>query len=604
VTFRRRLLLAQAPLAAALLLVGAASLRTVSSLGDSAPDILRDNYLSTLAAQRMMAEVGQMDRDALLLTLGRAPAESLDRHVERFEAALRLQDNNIIEAGEAGATEHLHAAWEAYLRAAQPLRAPSPSPDHLGPLQAASAAVRAAADEVLVLNDQAMHDRSLEAQRMAHGLLAFMLAATLGALALGLFASSVLTARTARPISELAHTVRRFGEGHLDARVRPEGHDEIADLSREFDTMAERLEQYRKSSLGELLHAQQSTQAAIDSLPDPVVILDGKGVILNMNHAAEPVLGVRQAQGVGQRFESLALEPAVRQGLAGAHEHVLKGNGPLMPHRLDEAIALALPDGPRRLLPHAAPLFSRGSAATGVSVVLRDVTRLARFDELKNDLVATVAHEFRTPLTSLQMAIHLCAEGSAGPVSGEQTTLLTRARKDCERLQIIVDDILDLSRIKAGGVEVQPVAVDGRELVALALAALESTAQAAGVTLEVEAPDAPLPVRADVERLGIVLSNLLTNAIRHAPASSRVVARVARSGANARFEVIDAGPGIPPQYQERLFERFFQIPGARRGGIGLGLYIAQEIVKAHGGEISVESEPGRGSTFWFTVPVV
>jgi signal transduction histidine kinase len=117
-----------------------------------------------------------------------------------------------------------------------------------------------------------------------------------------------------------------------------------------------------------------------------------------------------------------------------------------------------------------------------------------------------------------------------------------------------------------------------------------------------EEPDGAVAAVADPERIGIVLSNLIGNAVRHSPAGGRVTARVARDRAGARFEVHDDGEGIPRQYQERIFERFFQVPGSKRGGVGLGLYISREIVRAHGGELGVESEPGRGSTFWFQLP--
>jgi two-component system, NtrC family, sensor histidine kinase KinB len=601
VTFRRQLLLAQAPLAAALVLVGAASLRTVSRLGESSKNILQDNYRSALAAQRMAAALDRMDRDALLRAVGRAPAAPSSAQRERFEAELGLQGGNITEAGEAVATQRLRAAWEAYQRAAD---GAASSPDHLaaylGPLQQASDAVRAATDEILALNQAAMVRKSDLAELTSRRLLQIMLAATLAALAAGLLASSVLTARMVRPLSALAGAVRRFGEGELLARVRPHGPGEIADVGREFDAMADRLERYRKSSLGELLQAQQEAQAAIDSLPDPVMILDVRGIVLNLNRAAESLLRLGPGDGVGKPAH--VLEPTLRERLDAIRAHVLEGRGPVVPRSLDEAVRIDLDDGPRRLLPRATALFSAEREVTGVTIVLQDVTRLVRFDELKNDLVATVAHEFRTPLTGLQMAIHMCAEGAAGPLSEQQADLMAGASKDCERLQNITDDILDLSRIQAGHIRIEARPVDARALVSEAASQLEASARAAGLELSVETPGERVPVLADPERIEIVLANLLGNALRHTAAPGRIVAAVKASGASARIEVRDTGEGIPGPYRERIFERFFQVPGARRGGLGLGLYISREIVQAHGGAMGVDTADGRGSTFWFTLP--
>lgn len=600
-TLRRRLLLAQAPLAVALVLVGAASLRTVSYLADSSENILKDNYRSVLAAQRMVVALDHLDRDALLGAIGRAPTEPQATQRERFEAELRVQEGNITEVGERQVTDRLRAAWEAYQKArAAAATARDPMAAYLGPVQEASLAVRGATEEVLSLNQDAMVRKSNQAVRTSKRLLELMLVATGAALALGLLASFALTARLVRPLSALMYAVRRFGEGDLEARARPQGQDEIAALGREFNTMADRLGEYRRSSLGELLMAQQASQAAIDSLPDPVLVLDSAGLVLNLNRAAESLLHLGAGEGVGTPLHTL--EPTLRERLAALQAHVLGGRGAVVPRGFEEAIRVDLADGPRRLLPWANALYSAEGAIIGVTIVLQDVTRLMRFDELKNDLVATVAHEFRTPLTSLRMAIHMLAEEAAGPLTGQQGDLVAAARQDCERLQSIVDDILDLSRIQAGRIELHATPVDARWLVAQAAAAAEPAARTAGVALSVETPEDPIPSLADAERVDVVLSNLLGNAVRHTPAGGRIAVRVRRDGASVRFEVQDSGEGIPRQYQERIFERFFQVPGGKRGGLGLGLYISREIVQAHGGEMGVVSEEGKGSTFWFTLP--
>jgi signal transduction histidine kinase len=225
-----------------------------------------------------------------------------------------------------------------------------------------------------------------------------------------------------------------------------------------------------------------------------------------------------------------------------------------------------------------------------------------RFDELKNDLVATVAHEFRTPLTSLRMAVHMCAEEAAGPLTTQQADLLAAARQDCERLQGIVDDILDLSRIQAGRIEIDARPLDAGVLVRQAVREFEASARAGGVDLSEDVPAEPVTIPADAERIGVVLANLLGNAIRHTPPGGQVAVRLRKLDDGARFEVQDTGEGISAQYQERIFDRFFQVPGARSGGVGLGLYISREVVRAHGGEMGAESTPGKGSTFWFRLP--
>jgi signal transduction histidine kinase len=283
--------------------------------------------------------------------------------------------------------------------------------------------------------------------------------------------------------------------------------------------------------------------------------------------------------------------------------YVLGGKGAYAPRDLAEAIRVEGEGGGRALLPRATPLYSEQGGVSGVTIVLQDVTRLLRFDELKNDLVATVAHEFRTPLTSMRMAVHILLEGTVGALNERQADLVFAARDDCERLQGIVEDLLDLSRIQAGKVEVSLTPLPAKTIVDAAVAGKMDAARDAGLKLDEDIVEPVLPVLVDPERVSLVFDNLIANAMRHSPPGGRIEVRARPDGGQVRFEVSDQGPGIPPEYQSRIFEKFFRMPGTKGEGIGLGLYISREIVAAHGGEMGVTSEPGRGSLFWFTLRV-
>jgi signal transduction histidine kinase len=232
------------------------------------------------------------------------------------------------------------------------------------------------------------------------------------------------------------------------------------------------------------------------------------------------------------------------------------------------------------------------------------VTAARRIEELRDDLVATVAHELKTPLTSLRMAVHLCLEEAAGPLTPGQLDLLHGARQDCERLQAIIDDILDLARIQSGRLELHREPLLAEELVAAVVGAHEDSAREQGLALEADVLPGGPSAAGDRERLELVLGNFVTNALRHTPPGGRIIVRAqASEESQLRFEVEDTGEGIPPEHQARVFDRFFRVPGHASKGSGLGLAIAREIVHAHGGAIGVSSEPGRGSRFWFTLPL-
>jgi NtrC-family two-component system sensor histidine kinase KinB len=605
-TLRSKLLLAQTPLVLALALMGVVAGAVIASLGRASEDILEDNYRSVLAAQRMKEALERMNSGALFTVAGERArgVEQAAAHGRHFEAELRVQEENITEPGEREATQRLRALWTGYQEALARLHDASGERAravYFRELLPVFEQARGASDAILALNQDTMVRKSDAARRAASRFTTLVVGLTVVGCILAMLISTTSTARLLRPLGVLSQTARRLGEGDLDARARVEGDDEIARLSRELNTMADRLAQYRKSSLGELLEAQQASQAAIDSLPDPVLILGNDGALRHVNLAAQSLLKVDLDR--GDREALLGLDPAVRDVVERVRQHVVGGKGAYAPRGLEESFRLTTPDGDRHLLPRAAPVYAEGGAVAGTTIVLQDVTRLQRFDELKNDLVATVAHEFRTPLTSLQMAIHLCVEQVVGPLTEKQADLLHTAREDCDRLQSIVNELLDLSRIQSGRVELHREPLEVEALVERALDAHRHLAAERHVELRSEVLPGMGHALADGERIQLVFGNLLTNAIRHSAEHGKVSVRASAQAEQLRFEIADQGPGIPREYHQAIFDKLFRMPGAPAGTAGLGLFITRELVVAHGGEIGVISEPGQGSTFWFTLPL-
>jgi signal transduction histidine kinase len=606
-SLRAKLLLALAPLVLVLIALGVVSVRSITGLAEGSQLILQDNYRSVLAAQRMKEAIERTDSAALFLVAGHRE-EALAQatpNLERFEAELLTQQANITEPGEADATRELRGEWDGYRVLFGDFIAARRGTDlnalYFQRLFPAFGRVKAAADRILAINQDAMVLKSDRARRAAQQSIELMVGATLGAFLVGLLASAGLVSRLLRPLRVLTQAVRRIGEGDMEARAQVQVGDEIGKLAGEFNTMAQKLGEYRRSSLGDLLEAQQASQAAIDSLPDPVLVFATDGTLLNVNDAADALFHIEVS---GGQIDPLGrVPPDVRSMLERVRARVMSGKGPYSPKGFEEAIPVDAAEGTRYLLPRATPLYSETGGISGATVVLQDVTRLMRFDELKNDLVATVAHEFRTPLTSLRMAIHLCLEGAVGELTEKQADLLQTARNDCERLQSIVDDLLDLSRIRSGKVEVAPVPLTAKTLVEGVVAEQMPQAQDKGVRLRGTVVEPVLPVLADPERISLVLTNLIANAVSHSPRGAVVELRADPEDRRVRFQVLDQGTGIPPEYQERIFEKFFRVPGTRGEGIGLGLYISREIVRAHGGDMGVDSQPGHGSRFWFTLPV-
>lgn len=602
-SLRAKLLLAQIPLVAALVVLAVIASGVGASLGRASSAILRDNTRSVADAQAMKEAAERINETTLASAVsagGTADRDAVDRNREAFERALADQSLNITEPGEREATERLRTAWSAYGAALDRFLAAGDAAarerEYGAAVRPAWLRVKDAVVEVEVLNEDAMQSKSDAAAAAARRLETFLAAVALAGCVLGIAASAALTTRLLRPLSVLGQTAKRIGEGDLAVRARVEGKDEIAALAAEFNAMAQRIEAYRKSSLGELLEAQSAMQAAIDSLPDPVVVLSAGREVLRVNAAAEKLLGIDPDEsGAG----ALAKVPApLLDAIERARRHVLGGRGAYVPGGLEEAVAVATGEGEVHLLPRATPVYSMEGAVVATTVVLQNVSRLVRSERRHTDLVATVAHEFRTPLTSLRMAIHLCTEQAVGPLTEKQADLLYAAREDCERLQTIVDEFLHVSRLHSGAVALTRTVVGAEDLVRAAIGAHERAAAERSVRLVTECLPGLPRLDVDRERILVALDNLVVNALRFAPAGSDVVVRAKASGGAVRIEVEDKGPGVPAEYRESIFERNVRVPGSPGSGAGLGLFIARETVQAHGGRIGVESELGRGSTFW------
>jgi len=603
---RAKILLAIAPLVGAIALLGLLSVLTASSLGRRSEDILRQNYQSVHAAQAMREALDRVDAEVSQVLAGRGPQRhALDSDRARFADALLLQESSVFESDEGAPTRFLRERWARHQKlldelAAQP-DAASAARVYADRVKPSHEAIKAALDEILSVNQRAMYEKSTSARETARLTNGIVVATALVALATALPFALAVVYRVLRRLRILTAAVQRLGDPGFEARVAVPGGDEIGELAVRFNEMAARLGEYSSTSVGKLLEAQKTSQAAIDSIPDPTLVLARDGAVVTVNRAATELLALaRDAQPADRALATL--DPAVRAAVERARDHVLRGGGAYEPRGFAEAVCVATADGTRWMLPRGTPVEGGPGGVRGATVILQDVTRLHRFDELRNELVATVAHELRTPLTSLRMAILLCLEQEAGGTAGSRAALLSTARQDCERLQATVDELLDLARIQAGELELRKRPLEVGTLLEAAVGAAAASARERGVRLRAEAAAGATAVSADGERLQIVLSNLLGNAIRHAPAGSEVAVHARPEDGVVRFVVEDRGSGVPPEHAPYVFDRFYRVPGSAPGGVGLGLSIAREIVAAHGGSIGVDGGGGDGCRFWFTVP--
>jgi NtrC-family two-component system sensor histidine kinase KinB len=390
------------------------------------------------------------------------------------------------------------------------------------------------------------------------------------------------------PLHRITQGVRAIKDEQFDERLPVEFRDELGDLALAFNEMAARLADFRRTNLGEVLHAKKTLEATLQALPDAVVLVDCDGVVVSLNAAAETLLVTADKR--PRRAEDIVIEgfdpEVVLRFLARPVDE---------PEAVDLSRSLRIDRNgrPIRLLPRLLPVPGLTRGRTGAILVLYDVTELAQLDERRADLIAVASHELQTPLTTLHMTLLMLNE-DAKALSRRQMQLVDTAMVGAEQLTETVSEYLDLTRIEAGQLRLSWDRVD---VVALATQAVRRAQTASGVSGAriVLSTEADIPVIwADASRLRLVLNNLLSNAVKYTPAGGiievSVHRRVGKSEA-VSIAVEDDGPGVAPEYRTRIFDKFFRVEHQRlegdRGlrGSGIGLHLARQIVEHHGGRI-------------------
>ena len=400
--------------------------------------------------------------------------------------------------------------------------------------------------------------------------------------------SSIAAERIAILVRELTSAARRMTSGDLDVRTRLTGHDELAELGRALDELAENL----SSTRGELRSERDLHVRILEGMQEGVIVLDEVSRIELVNPALRTMM-LLTGDVTGRPLPDVIEHPALTELLRGAQ----KTDGVTLGE-------IDLPGiKPRRLLVHAAALAGSDG---GLVAVFVDVTDLRRLESLRRDFVANVSHELRTPVASVRSA----AETLRGPALKDPDAALrfvTIIERNAQRLQALIEDLIELSRLESKEFRLKCETVDLAAVSASVFAMLRDKADRKGVSL-VASFETPTPeLLTDVRAVEQIVTNLVENAVKYAPTGATVTVSAKAGGEGVAIAVEDTGPGIDEKHLARLFERFYRVDAGRSrevGGTGLGLSIVKHLAEAMGGGVSVASERGRGSIFTVTVPRV
>ena len=594
---RTRLTLGLLPLLLLFLLVCLYAVRTSQVLGDSIEDILARNFHSIRVVQELHEAVAQMNA-ALADARQGDPAAALPRFTEgraRFKRGI----NDELLAQPSSPKAELLNTLDAQFRA---FDAGGNETLRMGALNPLELLKRNEADYFTVNHTldalrERDHQEIIEAENRVKTRiddnLHLLVAAMVVVVVLFFYLAWRLADSFLKPIQALTTSAVALGGGDLEREVPVTSPDELGQLARAFNAMAAHLRAYRDATLAKVLRTQRTMEATLTSTPEPVFVVGRDGTHEVRNPAAEELA----------RTEAFA--HGFPPGLAEPLADVLRTGGHYLPTDYSKVVTLRVGREDRHYLPRVLAIGDKLTEFKGAAVILQDVTKFRLLDDAKTNLVGTVSHELKSPLTSLRMAAYLLLEQKITGLTATQQELLETVRDESDRLLRILDNLLDLARLESGTSSLDrssvkiPALLDG--IAAEAHAFIDPAGLKLEVSVEPELADEGISV--DSSRIRHVFINLLTNAAKYSPPGGVITLGAAPAPLGfIRFSVGDQGSGIAAEALPHVFDRFFRAPGQTKPGAGLGLAIAREIVVAHGGSIACTSEAGRGTMFYFLLP--
>lgn len=489
----------------------------------------------------------------------------------QFDSVLKLQEHNITEPGESEATDQIRKSFNLY---------------HSGDKSLVTIQhIQSGIQRILALNMSAIEIKNQKAGNTADKALTYIsfLAAIIFLVGFSFSFNfpSVLTS----PINSLTEGIQQISKKNYDHRIHLDRKDEFGQMADAFNDMAERLEYFESSNLNKIIFEKTRAEAVINSLKEASIGIDKNGIILFANNQALQLLGMQAKDIVGKPVDDITKRNDLLRFLLEE-----KGNVPFK---------IVVDNRENYFTKEIMDIAQDGSSSK--VIVLRNITSFKELDVAKTNFIATISHELKTPLASSDFSLKLLEDDRVGQLSNEQKELLQNLKQDNQRMLRILSELLNMSQVEAGKIQLDIAEVNPETIVDNAVNAVLNTAKEKNITIKKNYQENLGKVKADAEKTVWVLNNILTNAIKHSSNDSTIHVSVRKSENGIEFSVLDQGPGIPSGYLSKVFERFFKVPGSKAGGTGLGLAISKEFIEAEGGQIWVKSEIGSGSTFGFNL---
>jgi len=553
----------------------------LNRISSMASVILEDNYESLIFTREMRKALDNNNRPLP------------ETAVKEFERYLEKEKGNITEKGEGAAVKHLSDSFEA-LKIKQINRE-------------AERAVRYYLTAIDEMNMQAIvHKNGKVKLRVNEAQLHIGILGTILFLLLISFSYN-FPAFIADPINSLVDGIIEISRKNYRARLNFDTkNDEFSEVAKAFNQMASRLDQWEHSNTATILSEKSRIETIIRQMQDAIIGINEKGEVIFLNPVAENLFSLQEKKVVGQQVLKLSEKNDLLR-------NVLTNQKPEIPLKIfsDNKQSYFLMEKHKIIIPSVLVIgkdeegpFINEEVSVGEVFILRNITRFRELDEAKTNFIATISHELKTPISAIKLSLKLLKDNRIGELNSDQQELVENIAEDSNRLLKITSELLDLSQVETGNIQLSFMETEPNEIVDYAVDAVKFSAEQKKITIVSEIGPNLSKVNADQEKTAWVLVNFLSNAIRYSIENSKIIISAKNTNGSVQFTVRDFGRGIEAQYLNRLFERYFQVPtdGRNKSGSGLGLAISKDFIEAQSGEIFVESEFGSGSTFGFSLP--
>lgn len=592
-------------LVAMIAFVGLVAVINLYSLNRSVNGLLTDNYKSISAVANMLEALERQDSAVLIyINVDRQKGiELFSSNNNEFSKWYNIEYSNITEPGEEEFVKKINLYYINYIKLFSELQeirnkdGVEMSIDYYNnTIMPDFIKIKQELKGLTSLNEKSMFKSKNIATQNSEKSMYLILIISMLAVAGGYIISHFFTNKFLKPLHSLTESIRLVKAGDLNHTINIITHDEAGELATEYNNMTRRLQQYEQSTLGKLMSEKNKSVTIVKSISDPLIVMDNNFKILMLNKACEHFFNIEEGKSLNRHFLEVILNGDLFEHISGIMEAVRDNLEKIIYINSGEGIYFNV---------IVTKIRDNETNVNGLIVLFHDVTHLKQLEKIRTDFIATISHEFKTPLTSIMMGTSLIENSSIGTLNERQMEIVDTMKEDGERLTTLVNDLLELSRLESERAvfKLQPCSITG--IIENCVKPLYDMADRSDINLYYEADEDLPKVNADPEKISWVLNNLITNALKYTNSGDEIIVSADKRNNKMYVSVRDTGAGIPEEFIDKIFGKFVQVKGQdlEIRGTGLGLSIVKEIVKAHGGEIWCESKLDEGSNFIFTLPL-